>query len=84
VTGGRTTVELLSLEATLVWGCPHGNGLGTREANGGAVVVVEVRASALSECLGDGHQTGQGCPIARNTCQPGGGIGCTADARSPR
>ena len=52
MTGGCTTVELLSLEATLVWGCPHGIGLGTREANGGAVVVVEVRASGCLNAWG--------------------------------
>jgi hypothetical protein len=53
--GGRTTVELLSLEGLLVRGDvdPHGNGLGTCEANGGALVV-EVRSSALLECLGEG------------------------------
>ena len=39
--GARTTVELLSLEGSHVWGDvdPHGNGLGTYEANGGAVVL---------------------------------------------
>jgi hypothetical protein len=37
----------------LVWGDvdPHCGGLGAREADGGATVI-EVRASALFECLG--------------------------------
>ena len=41
----------------LVWGDvdPHGDGLGARNADGG-VIVIEVRASALFECLGDGFR----------------------------
>jgi hypothetical protein len=41
----------------LVWGDvdPHGGGLCARNADGGAIVI-EVRASALFECLGDGSR----------------------------
>ncbi len=34
---------------------PHGGGLGARDADGSANVI-EVRASALFECLGDGSR----------------------------
>ena len=44
----------------LVWGDvdPHGDGLGARNADGGAIVI-EVRSSTLFVCLGG---MGQGCP----------------------
>jgi len=50
--GVRDVVSGLFARA-LVWGDvdPHGGGPGARDADGGAIVI-EVRASALFECLG--------------------------------
>ncbi len=48
----------------LVW-CdvdPHCSGLGAREADGGAIVI-EVRASALFECLGGWIDDAHACEV---------------------
>jgi hypothetical protein len=48
----------------LVWGDvdPHCNGLGAREADGGAIVI-EVRGSALFECLGGWIDDAHACEV---------------------
>jgi hypothetical protein len=50
----------------LVWGDvdPHGGGPGARDADGGAIVI-EVRASALFECLGGWVEDAHACEVVR-------------------
>jgi hypothetical protein len=50
----------------LVWGDvdPHGGGLGSRYADGGAIVI-EVRASTLFVCLGGWVKDAHACEIVR-------------------
>ena len=51
---------------TLVWGDvdPQGGGLGAREAVGGAIII-EVRASALFECLWGWIDDAHACEVVR-------------------
>jgi hypothetical protein len=49
-----------------VWGDvdPHGSGLCARDADGGAIVI-EVRSSALFECLGGWVKDAHACEVVR-------------------